>query len=467
VRKISWLVAIILILVLLAGLFFIAWARAPRILSVAPAPGSEDISPEMPVKITFSKPVQHDSAESQVKIDPARRGSFSWEGNTLVFTPSWPWPSGEPVSVQVLAGVRSQDFFSLPLLQGKAWSFAVAQRLLAYLWPTIGAADIYVLDPLTGVIRQLTNSQNVLDYSISRDGQQIFYSIGNPDSSGAIYRLQNLESSAATKTFEEPGAILLCPTAACRSPRLSPDGKWLAYERTARDEQGQYEVTEAWLLSLSNGSDRLAGLEGHTTFRPAWSSQGWLSFYDNERQGFVVQDSSGKELAFLPNQTGDSGSWQPDGMVFVTEELVANVVAHENAPAASRLLAYDLTQSDSAGEAFANDLSRAVDLQDMNPVYSPDGAWIAFTRRFLDADLWTPGGQVWRMRQDGSALQQLTEAGDYHHYNLAWSPDGSRLAYVRFNQTLLTETAELWLMNSDGSQPLELVKSGFSPQWIP
>jgi Tol biopolymer transport system component len=71
------------------------------------------------------------------------------------------------------------------------------------------------------------------------------------------------------------------------------------------------------------------------------------------------------------------------------------------------------------------------------------------------------------MRSDGREARPLTQSGDYNHHDFAWSLDGQRLAFVRFNQTILTEPAELWLIDADGSQPIELVKGGYAPQWMP
>ena len=49
-----------------------------------------------------------------------------------------------------------------------------------------------------------------------------------------------------------------------------------------------------------------------------------------------------------------------------------------------------------------------------NPVWSPDGAWIAYLSKAAGGD-W----QVWAMRADGSAPQQLT-FGPQQKFYLAW-----------------------------------------------
>jgi len=62
----------------------------------------------------------------------------------------------------------------------------------------------------------------------------------------------------------------------------------------------------------------------------------------------------------------------------------------------------------------------------VSPRWSPDGQWLAFLR--------DSGGderfQIWVMRRDGRRLRQVTSAGSADHRDIAWSPDGSRLACV-------------------------------------
>jgi Tol biopolymer transport system component len=106
-------------------------------------------------------------------------------------------------------------------------------------------------------------------------------------------------------------------------------------------------------------------------------------------------------------------------------------------------------------------------VEDVEAVYSPNGQAIAFTRKFLDKAQWTPGRQIWIMSSDGVNPHPIINEADYNHYDLAWSHNGSTLAYVRFNQQDISDPPELWMVDAAGSDPVQLVIGGYSPVWIP
>ena len=71
------------------------------------------------------------------------------------------------------------------------------------------------------------------------------------------------------------------------------------------------------------------------------------------------------------------------------------------------------------------------------------------------------------MNGDGSNPHPITNESDTNHYDLAWSLDESKLAYVNFNQVQISDPPELWMINADGTSPVQLMVGGFSPTWIP
>lgn len=109
-----------------------------------------------------------------------------------------------------------------------------------------------------------------------------------------------------------------------------------------------------------------------------------------------------------------------------------------------------------------------------NPSWSPDGTKFVFTSSRSG-----PGkAEIWMANADGSGLVRLTTSvqlnsdGQGPIFSLdfvpAWSPDGSKIAFVS-NRDGLTDT-ELYVMNPDGSNPLRLINDGLDdnmPAWSP
>jgi Tol biopolymer transport system component len=82
--------------------------------------------------------------------------------------------------------------------------------------------------------------------------------------------------------------------------------------------------------------------------------------------------------------------------------------------------------------------------RDSDPVWSPDGQWIAFTRSVLPRGV----SDVWLVRADGTGLRRLTTtpippAGVPHIGSkpLAWSPDGKQLLAFRHDRFAVVNVA--------------------------
>ena len=100
------------------------------------------------------------------------------------------------------------------------------------------------------------------------------------------------------------------------------------------------------------------------------------------------------------------------------------------------------------------------------PAWSPDGTKIAFvlsTPEHLGA--YAGDGDIYVMNADGTGLTKLTDGLDAAHP--AWSPDGSRIVFVS------DQGSSVMIMNADGSDPTEVRLDGKAfppyqgPAWSP
>ncbi len=175
---------------------------------------------------------------------------------------------------------------------------------------------------------------------------------------------------------------------------------------------GQAENFQVWVLPLAAGGPAepfLAGAAGHQTTQPVWSSAGWLAFYDSDDKAYIFTEPGAGERGRFPNQTGQGGAWHPDGRQFLAPEIVfvdtagSPSVTGLEPRADSHLLLYNLDTN------TTQDLTPGEGIEDTSPVFSPDGKFLAFARKYLDAKRWTPGRQLWIALVDTRAAAALDQ----------------------------------------------------------
>ena len=450
-----------------AGLLLAAALSAPRIVAVLPADSTSDVSSKAPLRITFSRAMDHASVESRLSMEPRPAGRLQWEETALVFQPSDPWPAGGHVVVRLAGGARSAR--GLPLLGGVTWSFDIGVPRVIYLWPADGPADIYARALEASDPVRLTNTGGVLDFRPTVDGSSLVYASELP---GGRVELRRRELSTGADDV-----LYTCPAGfICRGPSLSPDGSWLAFEQeepgTATAPAGAVPSRVFLYQTATTAAAFPVAQADHSSSRPSWSAGGWLAYYDETLQAyaFITRPGSPGQTAdrYVPNALGDRGEWSPDGDSFIFPEL--DFVAESQADETEQppLFFSHLFRLDVRSGAIL-DLSgeKGYLVEDTGAAYSPDGHWLTFSRKYLDPSRWTLGRQIWRMRSDGLDPEALTDEPGLNHSALVWSPDGTYLAYMLFDQTDMTRPAEIWWRSVDGSASGLLVVGGYAPAWSP
>ncbi len=90
---------------------------------------------------------------------------------------------------------------------------------------------------------------------------------------------------------------------------------------------------------------------------------------------------------------------------------------------------------------------------DMQPTYSPDGEWIAFTSDRSGGD------NIWIMRRDGTDLRQVTKETFRLLNSPAWSPDGAFIAARKhFTSRRSLGAGEIWLYHRSGGDGVQLTE---------
>lgn len=441
----NWRTGIFITIGLLVAGLLIGWQLLPRVDDVSPPDG--EIQGLQPLLVQFSRSMDPQSVEENLEITPPYDGQISWdpEFKLMTFTPRNIWPSGELVFIHLSSGVRSK--LSLPLWQELSFEWLVSPTSLVYLWPADGKSNLYKVNPESGESQTLTDHPNgVLDYSIAPDNKQIYYSVAEETGASRIMVL-DLQTLKVSQVID-------CMDALCTMPQLSADGDRLAYELISRNPGSLPGIR---IYNLHDQSEIDLGLANEYLENPLWSPAGWLAYYNQTSKGYQFWNPGTEITRFLPNETGGYGTWSSDGRYFLTSEIL--FVGDTLAP--RHLQLYDLV-----GETI-QDLSVGDFLEDLNPSFSTRGLFFAFSRKSLNPQDWTPGRQLWVMDLDSGESWPLTDEVDYQHTSFSWHPDGEQLAYVRYNQAMLSELPEIWLINTASSEALRLIINGFAPGWIP
>jgi plastocyanin len=109
---------------------------------------------------------------------------------------------------------------------------------------------------------------------------------------------------------------------------------------------------------------------------------------------------------------------------------------------------FDIWVVNADGSGLTN-LTNTPDAAENAPAWSPDGTKIAFVR---DSDIWV-------MNADGSNQVDLTNQPEVE-FNPDWSADGSQIAYVRLTVgEFITSQFDIFTMNADGSNQVNITNS--------
>lgn len=199
---------------------------------------------------------------------------------------------------------------------------------------------------------------------------------------------------------------------------VAPDGRSILVVSAAEDpESGQQERMR--LVPLDGGTAREVGWASARARSPSWSPDGrWLVFESDRhsfRDLFRATVGGGEPQRLTDNPQGNfEPEVSPDGtqLAFVSSrDGDAEVYVMPSAGGPARRIT-----------AFHRD--------DWGPRWAPDGRTIAFLSNREGSD------RIFLVAADGADLRRLTRPevakGDtgFAEGDLAWSPDGARIAYV-------------------------------------
>ena len=298
----------------------------------------------------------------------------------------------------------------------------------------------------------------------------------SPDGSQLVYATQNVElnpqNTQGTSELEivnlasgEPKHLNAGDAA---MPSWSPHGDRIAYMKRLGDSRQR----DVWTISLTTGESSAVTNDGANDWSPVWSPDGAFVYFASDRSGsmnvwrIAIDEQSGNTIGapeavttpapFVAHLTiaGD-GSRIAYSSVLQTrniQKFALNSATGEPkaepvwVTTGSRLWANPDPSPDGQLAFYSGQPEENIYISrvsggglrqvttdpaviDRMPRWSPDGRWIAFFSNRNGARY-----QVWKIRPDGSDIQQLTEADDDVRYPV-WSPDGARMAVTVIGKT--------------------------------
>jgi dipeptidyl aminopeptidase/acylaminoacyl peptidase len=268
-------------------------------------------------------------------------------------------------------------------------------------------------------------------------------------------------------------------------PQISPDGRIIAYARSAMDRLSDRVVGTVWSVDTKTGDHRPLITDQGAISSPRWSPSGdrllYLAKAGDRLHLRVFYPDTGRSfsLAFLA-EAPSAPQWSPDGRriafaMFTPAEppsFATPPKAPEGAQWSEPVRVFDDLQFRFDGKGYLRDGSshvyvvaaeggtpRQVTLGDTDydsPAWLDDDTLLVVGNDAPDADLDPIEREIYAVDLGDLSIRALT-ARDGPDQSPAVSPDGRRIAYLGYDDKRKSyQQTDLYVMNRDGSEARNL-----------
>ncbi|KTD35225.1 acylaminoacyl peptidase [Legionella moravica] len=282
-------------------------------------------------------------------------------------------------------------------------------------------------------------------------------------------------------------------------PDVSPDGQWVAYSVSQLNEDTDSSFSNIWRVSLDGQhTEQLTRSQEETNYLPKWSPDGtWIAYLSDAGEQNTTQiwlmpakGGTGHQLTHTQGEISDF-VWSPDSKSIA---FIGNETDNSDDELVDKPIVVNRFQFKADGSGYLTDVYDhlyRVDIADGRitmltsgehdeylPAWSPDGKYIAYvTKRGKDADR--------HLNYDIYIIEPIAHAKEKQltHYmgsdmdpdlesNLSWSPDSTKIAYLRSKEDkwIYYSPTQLAVVRvSDGSESIiaPMDKWFYKPKWSP
>ncbi|MBL6965093.1 MAG: S9 family peptidase [Anaerolineales bacterium] len=274
-------------------------------------------------------------------------------------------------------------------------------------------------------------------------------------------------------------------------PRISPDGKYVVYAQQRADAKTEKKHSNLWIASTDGSGARQFTFGDQNDSQPRWSPDGktiaFISNRGDEKQPQIyLIPFAGGEARALTELKGEIGAleWSPDGKQFAIQfrakdaealerdedeqKKKLGIVARHYERVFYKFDGYGFLPHErwhiwtlDASSGAATQLTEGPVFDELEPTWSPDSQWIAYTsNRNPDPDLARGDTDLFIIPAAGGDERKIETNSQVRLP--CFSPDGKWLAYIgQRDYTQWWQNNDLWVAAVDGSAPPRNLTAAF------
>lgn len=247
-----------------------------------------------------------------------------------------------------------------------------------------------------------------------------------------------LAQSKRAMTFDDVMSLRVAS-----DPRISPDGKQVAFVVTQADMKTNFRNSDVWLVSTDGGEPRPMTISPRRDDAPQWSPDSrriaFISDRDGKAQVYVIAIDGGEPQRITDVQTSvQSFEWSPDGkrIAYISPDPIPEAREKEKKDGFDQIVADSEYQYSHISIVDIPQPSKPIKITDgplhaTELAWSPDGNSIAFTARNTPKLGDSHTTEIYAIDASGKQSQpsRLTN-NNRAESDVAWSPDGKMISYL-------------------------------------